>query len=77
MKCLGGAPGAEGVLIGCEDGLVSIVFINNPFPVQLWKHGSSVRKLDLSSERRLLAIVDINSQLSVVNSETAQVCIRC
>jgi hypothetical protein len=77
IKCLGGAPGAEGILIGCEDGMVATVFINNPFPVQLWKHCTSVRKLDLSCERRLLAIVDSNSQLTVANCETAQVCSLC
>jgi hypothetical protein len=73
LKCLGGAQGAEGIVAACKDGQVVNIFINNPFPIKLWKHHTAVRLVDLSAQKRLLAIVDEKSQLTVINLELAQV----
>ena len=72
-KCLGGAPGVEGVLVGCRDGLVATIFLGNPFPVQLWQHRCAVATAAISLRRRSLAIVDDKSQLIVVDLENARV----
>jgi len=70
IKPVGGPPGREGLIVGCEDGAVVKVFIDNPFSVPLVKHGASVRSLDLSMNRDRLAVVDEHSAISVYELST-------
>ncbi|CAG9463200.1 unnamed protein product [Pedinophyceae sp. YPF-701] len=58
IKVLGGPPGEEGLLVGLKDGGVYQVFLNNPFPVELVKHGVAVRCLDINLTRTRIALVD-------------------
>ena len=74
-KCLGGAPGGEGVLVTCSDGNVFDIFLDNPFPVSLWQHDVLVQSADLSADKDALALVDQNAQLVVVDLSRSQV--RC
>ena len=75
LQCLGGAPGSEGVLVACDDGQVLLAFINNPFPIPLWRHpdAKAIRAADVAGHRRTLAVVDADQRLSVVNLESGQV----
>lgn len=43
------------------------IFVDNPFPIPLIKHTSSVRCLDLSASRNKLAVVDENAKVLVYN----------
>ena len=70
IKPIGGPCGREGLLVGCEDGNVVKVFIDNPFPVPLVRHRASIRFLDLSMYRDKLAVVDENSAVSVYDLTT-------
>ena len=62
IKVVGGPPGGEGLVIALKDGSAVQVFINNPFPILLWKHHTALRCVDLSSRRNFLAIIDDNSR---------------
>jgi intraflagellar transport protein 122 len=70
IKPVGGPAGREGLIVGCEDGAVVKVFIDNPFSVPLVKHKASVRALDLSMHRDQLAVVDEHSSVSVYDLAT-------
>ena len=65
IKPVGGPAGREGLIIGCEDGTVVKIFIDNTFFVPLVKHRASVRSLDLSIQRDKLAVVDEHSAITV------------
>ena len=65
IKPVGGPEGREGLIVGCEDGTIVKVFIDNPFPVPLVKHKASVRCLDLSMHRDKLAVVDAHAAVSL------------
>ncbi|XP_042142808.1 intraflagellar transport protein 122 homolog [Ixodes scapularis] len=58
IRALGGPPGREGLLVGLRDGQVLQLLLDNPFPLALLKVGSPVRCLDLSVDRKRLAVVD-------------------
>ena len=49
MKVIGGPPNREGMLVGLRNGQIFKIFIDNPFPILLFKQQSSVRCLDLSA----------------------------
>jgi hypothetical protein len=73
VKCLGGPPGGEGILAGCRDGHIVTIFLDNPFPVPMWKHPTGIRCVDVSSRRTMLALIDDSSVLQVVNLQSGQV----
>ncbi len=70
IKVIGGPPGKEGMLVGLKSGVVLLVYINNPFPVSIVKLNAAVRCLDLSQNRRKVAIVDEHSVLHVYDIKT-------
>ena len=43
IKVVGGPAGREGLLLGLKDGQVVTIYIDNPFPVYLVKHSTSIR----------------------------------
>ena len=48
IKCLGGIPKREALIIGLKNGNVLKLFIDNSFPIMLIKQSVSIRTLDLS-----------------------------
>jgi hypothetical protein len=73
MKCIGGCPGAEGILAACGDGQVLNILLDNPFPILLWQHQTAVQLSDLSASKGSLALVDRNHDLVVVDLNRNQV----
>lgn len=76
MKVDGGPEGREGILLGLETGVVVKIFVDNPFPVELYKASSSsaaaeatpsVLGIDVSLYRTLVAIVNSQHVLTVVD----------
>jgi len=51
--------------VGLKSGMILKIFIDNPFPIQLVKHPTSIRCLDLSASRGKLAVVDENTAVCV------------
>ncbi|KAI8823543.1 WD40-repeat-containing domain protein [Fimicolochytrium jonesii] len=72
IKVIGGRPGREGLLVGLKDGQISQIFINNPFPVEVLKMQSAVRCLDLSLQRKTLAVVDEHNICFVYDMKSKQ-----
>jgi intraflagellar transport protein 122 len=72
IKVAGGPTGRETLLVGLKNGGVFKVIVDNPFPVPLVNLGLSIRCLDLSKSRKMLAVVDENSDCSVFNLDTKE-----
>ncbi|XP_064486563.1 intraflagellar transport protein 122 homolog isoform X2 [Ornithodoros turicata] len=65
IKVLGGPSGREGLLVGTKDGQVLQLLVDNPFPMSLLRASCAVRCLDVSPDRRRLALVDDRGTLLV------------
>ncbi len=73
IRVVGGPAGREGLIVGLRSGAVFKVFVDNHFPIELIIHKEPVRCLDLSSDRRKLALVDEKSRVYVYDMETKKV----
>lgn len=73
IKVVGGPPGSEALLVGLKSGAVLKVFIDNPFPVPLLQVKDSVRCLDTSVSKRMVAVVDASTKLTVFDTATGEV----
>ena len=72
IKVVGGPIGREGLLVGLKSGLVLKIFIDNPFPIQLIKHETSIRCLDINCTRSKIALVDENTSVLVHDVKTKE-----
>ena len=63
----GGPEGKEGLLLGMENGVISKIYVDNPFPVELMKRDAKVICCDASLYRTKVASVDANNKLVVTN----------
>ncbi|KAA6424241.1 MAG: intraflagellar transport protein [Trebouxia sp. A1-2] len=54
----------------CQDGQVVTIYVDNPFPMPVVKHHTSIRCLDLSSSRGKLAVVDDNNTVQVYSMQS-------
>ena len=43
IKVVGGLAGREGLLLGLKDGQVVTIYVDNPFPIPVVKHHTSIR----------------------------------
>ncbi len=43
IKVVGGPAGREGLLLGLKDGQVVTIYVDNPFPIPVIKHHTSIR----------------------------------
>ena len=73
LKANGGLPGREGLLVGLKSGSILKLFVDNPFPITLYKHNQPILCLDLSLYRNKLAFVDDNNNLTVMDLKTQSV----
>jgi len=73
IKPVGGPSGREGLIVGCADGTIIKVFIDNPFPVPLVRHKAAVTCVDLSMHRDMLAVIDEHSLITVYDLKTGAV----
>ncbi len=73
IRVIGGPKGKEGLLVGLKSGAVLKIFIDNQYPVRLLKHPLAVKCLDMSCDRRKLAVVDAASKIYVYDLETQEV----
>lgn len=72
IKLVGGPAGREGLLLGLKSGQIWKIYLDNAFPVSVFKVTAGVRCLDLSASRGKLAVVDENGACSVYDLKVNQ-----
>ena len=65
VKPLSGPPRRESFLVGCSDGAVYKIFVDNAFPIPIIKQTTSVNIVDISADRTKLAVIDDHLSLFV------------
>ena len=65
VKPLSGPPRRESFLVGCNDGVVFKIFVDNAFPIPIIKQTTSVNIVDISADRTKLAVIDDHLSLFV------------
>lgn len=65
VRFTGGPSGKEGLLIGLKNGRIVQIFVSNPFPISMIQVDAAVVCLDLSPNRKELAVVDERGFCSV------------
>jgi|JI6StandDraft_1071083.scaffolds.fasta_scaffold14263_4 intraflagellar transport protein 122 len=67
VKALGGPPKREHLVLGLQNGQVFKIFVDNSFPIQLYKSSAAIRCCDLNLTKKKLAVVDANNNLLVID----------
>jgi intraflagellar transport protein 122 len=70
VKPLSGPPRRESLLVGCQDGSVFKVFIDNGFPIPVIKQTTPILIADISADRQKLAVIDDFKSLFVYEIKT-------
>jgi len=70
IKVVGGPEKREGILVGLKNGIILKIFIDNTFPLELVRHTSAIRCLDMSRQRMKIAAVDEKSKVVVYDLES-------
>ena len=76
LKVIGGPANRESLICGLSTGEVYIIYIDNQFPVLIYEHNLPLKILDISCERRKLAIIDDNSNLNVIDIKTKEILLQ-
>ncbi len=70
LRVIGGAEKREALIGGLKNGEIYLIYIDNQFPVLIYQHEVPIRSLDVSCNRKRLAVVDENHDLFVVEIST-------
>jgi intraflagellar transport protein 122 len=70
VKPLSGPPRRESLIVGCQDGNVYKVFIDNGFPIPVIKQTTPILVADISADRQKLAVIDDFRSLFVYDIKT-------
>jgi intraflagellar transport protein 122 len=66
LRVIGGAEKREALIGGLKNGEIYLIYIDNQFPVLIYQHEVPIRSLDVSCNRKRLAVVDENHDLFVI-----------
>ena len=72
IKVDGGHEGKEGLLLGMENGIISKIYVDNPFPVELMKRDKKIVCADSSLYRTKIASVDSTNRLTVTDLKSQE-----
>lgn len=72
IRATGGPSSREGILIGLKNGHILQIFIDNPLPVSILQTSNAIRCLDMSTERKKLALVDEHGDCYVYDVKTKE-----
>jgi len=76
IKVVGGPPGKECILVGLKSGHVFQIFVDSLFPVLLHKQANSIRYIDMSMNKRKIAVIDDNLTLYVYSLKNNQLLLQ-
>jgi len=65
VKTISGPPKRESLLVALKNGTVLKIFVDNAFPIPIVKQTTSIRLVDISSDKQKLAVVDDHNSLFV------------
>jgi len=65
VKPLSGPAKRESLLVGCQDGSVLKIFIDNGFPIPIVKQTTPISNVDISADRQKVAVIDEHRSLFV------------
>lgn len=63
LKTIGGPPKREHAILGLSNGQVLKIFVDNSFPIQLYRASVGIVKCDLNVTKKKLAVLDLNKNL--------------
>ena len=63
LKSIGGPPKRQHALVGLSNGQVLKLFVDNSFPIQLYRTTVAVVKCEINVSKKKLAILDLNKNL--------------
>lgn len=63
LRTVGGPPKREHALVGLANGQVLKIFVDNSFPIQLYRSAVAVVKCDINVSKKRLAVLDANKNL--------------
>ena len=72
VKPLSGPAKRESLLVGCHDGSILKIFIDNGFPIPVVKQTTPVSLVDISADRQKIAVLDDFRSLFVYDVKTQQ-----
>ena len=67
LRILGGPPKREGMLCGTHSGEIYMIYLDNKFPILLYTNDIPIKSLDISLNRKKLAIIDNNYHMSIID----------
>ena len=70
LRILPGPPKREGMLCGTRLGEIYMIYLDNKFPILYYTHDLPIKSLDLNSNRKKLAIIDYNYEMTIINLNT-------
>lgn len=73
LRVLGGAVNREALISGLKNGEIYMIYVDNQFPILLYQHDIPIRSLDVSCNRKKLAIVDENFDIFVIEINSKNV----
>lgn len=63
LRTIGGPAKRQHAIVGCQNGQVLKIFVDNSFPIQLYRSASAIVKCELNVSKKKLAILDFNKNL--------------
>jgi intraflagellar transport protein 122 len=63
LKTIGGPPKREHAIVGLSNGQVLKIFVDNSFPILLYRSSVAVIKCDINVSKKKLAVLDLNKNL--------------
>ena len=76
LKVIGGPVNRESLLCGVATGEIFIINIDNQFPVEILNHEIPLKILDISCDRKRLALIDENNDLTIINIKDKEVLLK-
>ena len=76
LKVIGGPVNRESLICGVATGEVFIINIDNQFPILIYNQEIPLKILDISCDRKSLAMIDDNNDLTIINIKSKEIILK-